>query len=89
MTTNDNPRAPDSPDGPNAAPAPATSVTTAPIEPLLLRREDAAKLLAISPRLLWSLTRRGEIPHVRLAKSVRYSVEALRAWLRRRATGGK
>ena len=45
---------------------------------LLLTSNEAAAALRISPRLLWSETKRGEIPCVRLGKAVRYSV--LGAW---------
>jgi excisionase family DNA binding protein len=39
---------------------------------LLLTARDAAFALAISERTLWSLTRLGLIPVVRLGRSVRY-----------------
>jgi predicted DNA-binding transcriptional regulator AlpA len=51
------------------------------VEPLLLRPIDAAKSLAISPSLLWKLTRAGKIPAVRLNRSLRYDPEALRQWI--------
>lgn len=46
---------------------------------LLLKPDEAAKVLAISPRTLWSLTHAGVVPCIRLGKSVRYSVDTLRA----------
>jgi excisionase family DNA binding protein len=46
---------------------------------LLVRPDEAAKLLAVSPRTLWSLTHAGVVPCVRLGKSVRYSMDTLRA----------
>ena len=47
--------------------------------PLLVDAREAARLLAISPRTLWSLSKTGEIPVVRLGKrAVRYDPEALR-----------
>lgn len=47
-------------------------------EDRLLTREEAAKKLRISPRLLWSLTYpRGPIPCIRFRTSVRYSNESL------------
>lgn len=52
-----------------------------PVPPLALRPKDAAKVLGISPRLLWSLTNRNEIPHVRLGRAVLYPVTELRRWL--------
>ena len=48
---------------------------------LALRPKQAAMALGISERLLWSLTNRGEIPHVRLGKAVVYPVTQLREWL--------
>ncbi|MCI0638481.1 MAG: helix-turn-helix domain-containing protein [Gemmataceae bacterium] len=55
------------------------------LEPILLRAEEAAAALAISERTLWELTQNGEIPCVAVGagkerKSVRYRVDALRAW---------
>jgi len=48
---------------------------------LALRPRDAAQALGIGTRLLWTLTNRGEIPHVRLGAAVLYPVEALRRFL--------
>ena len=58
-------------------------------ESLAVRPKDAAKLLGIGERLLWSLTNRGEIPCVRLGRCVIYPVDQLRTWLGSRAEGGK
>ncbi|MEW6249648.1 MAG: helix-turn-helix domain-containing protein [Planctomycetota bacterium] len=46
-----------------------------------MRPKEAAKALGIGPRLLWTMTNRGEIPHVRLGRAVLYPVDALRRWL--------
>jgi hypothetical protein len=59
-----------------------TSSTTnqAPLEPiarLLMTPTEAAAALRISPRLLWSKTKLGEIPCLRIGKAVRYSTAAL------------
>lgn len=71
---------------------PATSNATANIAPtftacgvpvLMLRPEDAAKALAISARMLWELTKAGEIPCVRVGRAVRYEVTALQAYIER------
>ncbi len=43
----------------------------------LLRPDEAAALLTISPRTLWTLTSEGKIPAVRLGRSVRYDVRDL------------
>jgi len=51
-------------------------------EPLqLLKAPDAARALAISPRKLWELTAGGDIPVVRIGRSVRYDPSDLRAWI--------
>lgn len=50
--------------------------------PLAVPPRDAARLLSISERTLWSLTvPRGPIPCVRIGRSVRYAVAALEAYL--------
>jgi hypothetical protein len=56
-------------------------ILLAPIARLLLTPIDAAAALGISPRLLWSKTKLGEIPCVRIGKAVRYSPTALQAWI--------
>lgn len=61
----------------------ADDATTAPR--LALRPKDAAAALGIGARLLWSLTNRGEIPHVRMGRAVVYPVDDLRRWLSERA----
>jgi excisionase family DNA binding protein len=58
---------------------------------VLLTRDEAAQALAISPRQLWELTRKGEIPSVRTGetgRSVRYRPESLRRWAERREHRG-
>lgn len=60
--------------------------------PLALRPREAAKALGISERLLWQLTKDGQIPCVRIGsgarKAVLYPVDALQTWLRDRAAEG-
>jgi excisionase family DNA binding protein len=51
---------------------------------LLVKPDEAAKLLSISTRTLWTLTREGIVPCVRLGKSVRYSLDTLRAVIAQR-----
>ncbi len=48
---------------------------------LALSERDAARALGISPRTLWELRTRGEVPYRRIGRRVLYSVDALRAWL--------
>jgi excisionase family DNA binding protein len=45
--------------------------------PLLVTVRQAAAVLAISERTLWALTKRGEIPVVRLGRAVRYDPKDL------------
>ena len=45
--------------------------------PMLISATKAAKTLGISPRSLWTLTRAGTIPHVRLGRRVMYSHNSL------------
>lgn len=55
------------------------------ISPLALRPREAAKTLGISERLLWTLTKRGEIPAKRAGRRVLYSRDRLREWLEKQA----
>jgi hypothetical protein len=52
---------------------------------LLLRPREAAEALAISPRTLWELTKRGELVPIRVsghgkARALRYLVSDLERW---------
>jgi excisionase family DNA binding protein len=49
---------------------------------LLLTAREAAAVLSVSERTLWSMTwPRGPIRPVRLGRAVRYSTNALKAWI--------
>ncbi len=50
---------------------------------LLLKPNEAAAALAISPRLLWSLTQSGDVPCVRIGRAVRYDPRDLTVWIDR------
>lgn len=65
----------------------AASQADAPLM-LALRPREAARSLGISERLLWSLTNRGEIPHLKLGRATLYPVDQLQQWLRERAGKG-
>lgn len=56
-----------------------------PREPLAVGRKEAAAMLGISERLLWTWTNAKTIPHVRIGTRVLYPVEELRRWLEDRA----
>lgn len=53
-----------------------------PASRLLVPARDAAQMLSISERTLWSLTApRGPLPPVRIGARVLYSTETLRSWI--------
>lgn len=56
-------------------------VTHVEMTPLLFGAKDAAKLLGISPRTLWTLSVGREIPHVRIGRLVMYDPQDLHAWI--------
>ncbi len=49
--------------------------------PLLLKPKDAAKALSMCERKLWQMTRDGKIPHLKIGRSVRYSLATLEAFI--------
>lgn len=57
------------------------TTTTMQPERLLLPRREAAQVLSLSERTLWTFTKAGEIPSIRIGRSVRYSLADLRAWV--------
>ena len=58
------------------------------LQPLALRPKEAARVLGIGERLLWTLTNQGVVPHVRLGRAIVYPVDELRGWLTERAANG-
>ena len=50
-------------------------------EPLLLTSRQAAKALSICERTLFTLTKSGAIPCVRVGRLVRYAPSALQDWI--------
>jgi len=51
------------------------------IEPILLKRPDAAKMLNVSKKTVFNLTKSGMIPCVRIGRAVRYPVQALHDYI--------
>ena len=49
--------------------------------PMLLTAREAARMLAISPRKLWSLTNCGDVRCVRIDRAVRYAPADLQAYV--------
>jgi len=58
-------------------------------EKLLANEREAAAMLSLSPRTVWSLADDGKIPYVRIGRRKLYSVESLRAWIREQETTAK
>lgn len=60
-----------------------------PPTPLLIGMNEAARLLSLSPRTVWSMANSGELPTVRVRRRVLFNVEALRAWIDAQTQGGQ
>jgi len=56
-------------------------------ERLTVSRAEAAEMLGISARLLWTWTNAGHVPHVRIGARVLYPIDALRQWLDEQTSG--
>ena len=52
--------------------------------PLAMRPKVASRAVGVSERTLWSMTKRGEIPHARIGGCVVYPTAAILAWLAER-----
>ena len=48
---------------------------------LLWTSRESAAALSVSERTLWKLTNEGDIPCVRIGRSVRYDPADIRAWI--------
>jgi excisionase family DNA binding protein len=55
----------------------------------LLTPVTAAQFLAVSPRTLWGMAQRGELPIVRIGRLTRYAIDDLRAYIRRQTQHAK
>ena len=51
------------------------------VEPLLLTGKQAARLLSISERSLFTLNKAGQLPAVHIGRSVRYDPADIRVWI--------
>jgi excisionase family DNA binding protein len=64
-----------------------TIVASPPLAPavppakLLVSSEQAAQMLSISERTLWTLTDTSQIPVVRIGRAKRYAIKDLEAWI--------
>lgn len=54
---------------------------------LLVTLPEAAQMLSISERVIWNLGMRGEIPRVRIGRSVRFRVADIESWALRQLQG--
>lgn len=54
---------------------------TPPVEPLLVRVEEAARILSLSRSMIYEMLDSGELPSVRRGAARRIPVAALRAWV--------
>jgi excisionase family DNA binding protein len=52
-----------------------------PVEPLLVRVEEAARILSLSRSTIYEMMDAGELPSVRRGAARRIPVAALRAWV--------
>ncbi len=52
-------------------------------EPLIVRVEEAARLLSLSRSTIYEMMDRGELPSVRCGAARRIPMAALRAWVER------
>jgi excisionase family DNA binding protein len=61
--------------------------TAAPqVEPLLVRVEEAARILSLSRSTIYELLDRGELPSVRCGAARRIPLAALHTWVERHTT---
>lgn len=67
-----------------ALPTTAPTADTTPPR-LALRPREAARALGIGERLLWSMTNRGDVPHVRIGRTILYPIKQLEEWLAEQA----
>lgn len=72
-------------------PLDAVDDTTIAIPPprLALRPAEAAIALGLGRRLLWELTTRGEVPHVRVGRRILYPTADLQEWLTSKIQPGR
>lgn len=56
---------------------------------LLLKPREAASILGISPRKLWSLTAGGELSAVRIGRAVRYGMADLESFVSERRNASR
>ena len=60
-----------------------------PVEPLLVNEHQVARLLSLSPRSVWSLSKNGDLPVVWIGKAKRYHIRDIEAFIEARKHAGK
>lgn len=60
-------------------------------QPLLVGEREAAAMLGVSPRSIWSMAASGELPCVRIGRRKLYAIDSLRLFIANResATNAK
>lgn|GEM_PF-1007872 len=53
---------------------------------MALRPREAAAAIGVSERTLFTWTKNGDVPHIRIGKTVRYPVDEIRRWMAEKAT---
>jgi len=48
---------------------------------LLISRPEAAAALAVCEKTIYNMVQNGDLPEIKIGKSVRYSVDDLKAWI--------
>ena len=56
------------------------------MEPLLLRAEECARILGLGRSKVFQMMQRGELPVVRIGRSVRIPARALELWVNERTS---
>jgi excisionase family DNA binding protein len=67
-------------------PEPGQSKLAPALEPLLVRVEEAARILSLSRSTIYEMMDAGELPSVRRGSARRIPVAALREWVARQVT---
>ena len=59
------------------------------MEKLLLKPMEAAEILGIGRSRMYEMLAQGELPSIRIGRSVRIPVDALQLWIREQETGAR
>lgn len=59
-----------------------------PIAPLLVDEREAARLLAVSPRTVFTLAADGKLPYLKIGRSKKFAVADIKAFIASAKIGG-